>query len=390
MPSGGSTTSEPAARSTTGTIAETNGTSSSDPSGRVTASTGDAGGCHTSHDRAEHGAGTVEHGQPDKLVVVELVRVVGHRQRRASRVSSVPRSVSAASRSVIPSKPSTSTGPDRRIPVTVSGPLEAGRCRAPRRRRTWSSGSSVLTWTVTSPRKPCGRPIRPTTTSTAGCRVSGRCRRRRPGCPARRPRTSRSAARWRSGRRGRSPCPGRPGGPGSAGCGRGGRSISSTLTSSALSTMPRTRCSRASSSTLTTRRCSRSGAAGVSAAGASAAAASAAGAVRLRFGVVADDALVAADGGHRGVVQRALVGLRLRGPQGALGTGQALELLPVAGHLEQRASTDSVGCAPTPSQYCARSESISMTLGSAFGWYRPMFSMARPLRRVRASATTMR
>ncbi len=54
------------------------------------------------------------------------------------------------------------------------------------------------------------------------------------------------------------------------------------------------------------------------------------------------------------------------------------------------ACTDSVGCAPTESQYCARSESTSMTLGSAFGWYSPMFSMARPLRRVRASATTMR
>ena len=54
------------------------------------------------------------------------------------------------------------------------------------------------------------------------------------------------------------------------------------------------------------------------------------------------------------------------------------------------ACTDSVGCAPTESQYCARSELTSMTLGSAFGWYSPMFSMARPLRRVRASATTMR
>src|SRR6478752_2321521 len=53
-------------------------------------------------------------------------------------------------------------------------------------------------------------------------------------------------------------------------------------------------------------------------------------------------------------------------------------------------STGSVGWAPTPSQYWARSESISMTLGSSFGWYRPMISMARPSRRVRASATAMR
>src|SRR5699024_2271668 len=33
-----------------------------------------------------------------------------------------------------------------------------------------------------------------------------------------------------------------------------------------------------------------------------------------------------------------------------------------------RASTGSVGCAPTPSQYCARSESISIRLGSSLGW----------------------
>jgi hypothetical protein len=55
-----------------------------------------------------------------------------------------------------------------------------------------------------------------------------------------------------------------------------------------------------------------------------------------------------------------------------------------------RCCTGSVGCAPTPSQYCARSESISIRLGSFFGWYLPMVSIARPLRRVRASATTTR
>ena len=55
-----------------------------------------------------------------------------------------------------------------------------------------------------------------------------------------------------------------------------------------------------------------------------------------------------------------------------------------------RLSTGSVAWAPTPSQYCARSESTSMMLGSSLGWYLPMVSMARPLRRVRASATTIR
>jgi len=52
--------------------------------------------------------------------------------------------------------------------------------------------------------------------------------------------------------------------------------------------------------------------------------------------------------------------------------------------------TGSVGCAPTPSQYWARSESISIRLGSFFGWYLPIVSIARPLRRLRASATTTR
>src|SRR6187200_638932 len=45
-----------------------------------------------------------------------------------------------------------------------------------------------------------------------------------------------------------------------------------------------------------------------------------------------------------------------------------------------RLSTGSVGWAPTLSQYCSRSEPISMMLGSSLGWYRPMTSMARPSR----------
>ena len=48
----------------------------------------------------------VDDGQPDQLVVVELVRVVRRRAAAAaSRVSEVPRSVSAALRSAMPSKP---------------------------------------------------------------------------------------------------------------------------------------------------------------------------------------------------------------------------------------------------------------------------------------------
>ena len=52
--------------------------------------------------------------------------------------------------------------------------------------------------------------------------------------------------------------------------------------------------------------------------------------------------------------------------------------------------TGSVGCAPTDSQCCARSELTSMNDGSSFGWYLPISSMARPSRLVRASATTIR
>ncbi len=54
------------------------------------------------------------------------------------------------------------------------------------------------------------------------------------------------------------------------------------------------------------------------------------------------------------------------------------------------ATTASVGCAPTLSQYCARSESTWMTEGSFFGWYSPISSMARPSRFLRESMTTMR
>src|SRR4051794_25434878 len=54
------------------------------------------------------------------------------------------------------------------------------------------------------------------------------------------------------------------------------------------------------------------------------------------------------------------------------------------------AATASVGCAPTPSQYWARSLSTSMKEGSSFGWYLPIVSIERPSRLVRASATTMR
>ena len=54
------------------------------------------------------------------------------------------------------------------------------------------------------------------------------------------------------------------------------------------------------------------------------------------------------------------------------------------------AVTASDGCAPTPSQYCARSEVTSISEGSSFGWYFPICSMTLPSRFLRASTTTTR
>src|SRR6476661_4939588 len=54
------------------------------------------------------------------------------------------------------------------------------------------------------------------------------------------------------------------------------------------------------------------------------------------------------------------------------------------------AATASDGCAPTPSQYCARSETTSMYDGSSLGWYLPISSITLPSRFLRESTTTMR
>src|SRR5664280_2919180 len=54
------------------------------------------------------------------------------------------------------------------------------------------------------------------------------------------------------------------------------------------------------------------------------------------------------------------------------------------------AATCSVGWAPTPSQYCTRSELISMIEGSWVGWYLPISSIARPSRLVREFMMTTR
>jgi hypothetical protein len=62
--------------------------------------------------------------------------------------------------------------------------------------------------------------------------------------------------------------------------------------------------------------------------------------------------------------------------QGALGARQALELLPVAVIFSTQHGL--VGWAPTPSQYCARSESISIRESALLRVVRPMTSIERP------------
>jgi hypothetical protein len=92
---------------------------------------------------------------------------------------------------------------------------------------------------------------------------------------------------------------------------------------------------------------------------------------------------------ERLVEELGLVPLGLGHPQGALGARQALELLPVAGDLEDR--LDGLGrLRADPSQYCARSEVTSMNEGSCFGWYLPISSMTLPSRFFRPSTTTTR
>ena len=109
----------------------------------------------------------VRRAQPGELVVVELVGVLGARRRSSSATSSVPRSASAAVRSVTPSKH------DQQPPLVRAGAHDgqrppAGRGRAgspPRGRRVPSTATvgeavgrpSVRRSTGTSPRDRRGR-----------------------------------------------------------------------------------------------------------------------------------------------------------------------------------------------------------------------------------------
>ena len=311
------------------------------------------------------------------------------------------------------------------------------RTRQDSRRGERSSGASVRVSTVTSPRMPWARPIRPTTTLAGGRRHPVRSALddveevdadRRPSLRA--VTTVRSAVAVRPDDRSRDPC--RPGAPARRRGDLPRRLVRiRTSTSSGWSTMPRTRCpgppreqlrpwrssaaasaaSRSASGGLVGRRQPRPrpprrqprrrrprrlrppGGHGLlghgsglldllghglltsSAFSATNSLASAAFSTR-RTAAAADSFRLSASpsGPWRpprrtdGSLERdRLAGLRRGDPRVPSAPGRPLNFCqsPVTLRI---AMTGSVGCAPTPSQYCARSESTWIRLGSRRGW----------------------
>ena len=162
-------TTRPPSTSTSGTIASTNGTSASPPPAR------------RDDEQVLGGAGSRRPRDLADPVPVGGRRRAGRRarprtrpprRRRARRAATsasrrVPRSDSAPVRSGISSKPSSQTPWWTRVAAhgqragarrTRPSPRSRRRHRSANRR----SGSSVCSWTVTSPRRPCGLPMRAT------------------------------------------------------------------------------------------------------------------------------------------------------------------------------------------------------------------------------------
>src|SRR3984957_14319656 len=225
-PGGGSMTSRPAATSTSGTIAATNGTSSSlrgaPRAGPLAASAGPrpagpvgagpvgagpvgagpvgagpvgAGPDPDGPDPAELGCDPAGSGSMTSRscpkcrtsvtrptgwpVVVTTASPISSASWNSSgspdgpasaesRVSQVPRSSSAWFRSVTPANWIRSRPECQRSESTVSGPGADGPVRSTRPTAKRRSGSSVRTSTDTSPWTPCGRVIRPTTSCMTG------------------------------------------------------------------------------------------------------------------------------------------------------------------------------------------------------------------------------
>ena len=159
--------------STSGTRAFTNGTSASRAVGVRDPRAGPGRRRGRARRRSPSGVPVrVVRRQPDQLVVVELVGVLRATRRpgsrRAARCRARPRRACgrAAPRSATSSADWCRRRRRRSARAGTTPSPAAARRAACCRRANRRSGSSVRTSTVTSPRRPCGLPIRPTTTST--------------------------------------------------------------------------------------------------------------------------------------------------------------------------------------------------------------------------------
>src|SRR5207248_1288129 len=173
-PSGGASTTRPPATSTSGTIALTNGTRAVRPSGRRSTSRSDAGAWSTRTTSPSASPAVSTAARPTSWWSWNSSGSAGGVNDVLSTHSSTPRSSSARSRSYTPSNTTMSRPWCGRTDSTVSAGPRSVTSTDPGANRC--SGSSVRTWTTTSPRMPCGRMTCPTTSSISSCR---RCRRGR-------------------------------------------------------------------------------------------------------------------------------------------------------------------------------------------------------------------
>src|ERR1700761_3431892 len=151
--------------STSGTIALTNGIMISRPSGALTTRTSWPE-CSTSSTVPTCVPSTVRTARPTKSTSWNSSGSSDGAIMPASALSQVPRSSAAASLSLMPSNRTRSSPECHFVAATVSGPSAPGSVSSREPFANRSSGSSVRTPTTTSPRIPCGRPIRPTVTCT--------------------------------------------------------------------------------------------------------------------------------------------------------------------------------------------------------------------------------
>ena len=290
----------------------------------------------------------VTHPQALELMVVELVGIVDGGSSAESTTNSVPRNASAAARSATPARRSSSRPQCSRADSTVN--VRSG--RAGLRPRSSVPARNAARGRRCGPRRParrvmpCDLATRPTTSSIGSALLSVST------TSTRMPRPPMPATRVRSAVAVRPPRPITL--PRSSGCTctstvRPRRPVTiSTRTSSGLATIPRTRCSTASATTALISVSSAERGRGLSAAALGGAASAGARSARRRLrrpwrpswrGLLLlgwwPRRRLALGLRQRGVEQLQLARLGLLDLQRALGARQALELLPVAGDLQQ-------------------------------------------------------